>query len=567
MIHLLGAGQGGTEYLTDGADGLSLSPRGRWVVKSGDSHAHRMFIEAARRGAMVVESNEGFTAGLDDIPTDLPAYIPTEHTARHAMRLAAEHYGREPEFRYVTGFSGGGNRTINALERKSGIFHGGVGGAIATIDQGRMSWSLVADAAHVLRPVLDDVVANAEAGGSGDLYAGTRTADQKEALAGLYRVGYPLGNERALRSGISWVAGWGYLGFTDPEYVRDLFEIPGYRGHDGGIDRVRGEAEVVSAVDDEEGRGLRLDLDRSPSDLVGALLSIDEGPRAELTMLLTAEASGVLYAAPDLRPHNALAADFPQPGDSVRFDNSQWLALREYHRDIDRRPPPPRRGWSVPFTGSFDGKLLLLQPLHDHLAHTRAVTDYVDDVEEPGNLRFWWQENADHAPLESSSRYVDWNPAIYQAWDDLIAWVEDGVEPLPSSSFSSDDSGIVRLPSDASERGGIQPTVQVRLRGRRRALLPLGETATQEALAEAPRGSVISEIAWDLGGTDEWVDAELRPADNARSEVEFAATEPGTFLIGVRVRARRGSAAPLVENLTHIQISVPATSIGKEPLE
>jgi hypothetical protein len=554
MLQLLGGGQGGTEHLTDhGYSGVALDEHGRWVFRPDATVApHRYLVEAARRGAFLVECNEGFRAGIDDVPADitLTSHRANAHAARYAIGLADEHYGRAPERRYLTGFSGGGNRTINALERTEGLFDGGVGGGIVTMELTMASWSIVAEAEHVLRDILDEVAENADAGGSGDLFAATRTDEQRRALAALYRAGYPLGNERGLRSGMAWQPGWHYLTFADPTYQHDFFHVPGYAGHDGLVEPTRGEATVVEC---DEARGT-LRLDRDPADLVGAEIEVVEGPRAGSSGLASGRSGDDLLLFVTPGPSGVTKWE---AGDRVRFDNSRWLALRHYHLDAARRPPV-RYAASMEYTGELNGKFLLVQTAADHLALTNTGDAYVRRVADPESFRVWWIENADHAgpgPGAAAARYVDFAGALTQALDDLIAWVEEGVEPPPSTRYTIDADGVLRMPETAAERRGIQPTVMLEANGSRRVTVRRGESVVLRATAEAPAGSEIVEVAWDPAGVGAW-EAEPRADGSVVVERDQVYPEPGVVLAGVRVRSRRPGSQQTVDNLSHARIVV-----------
>jgi hypothetical protein len=556
MIQMLGGGTGGSEHQTETWHPTGVAPDGRWINGYAADDPHRWLVDVARRGAFLVESNEGFRAGVDPAPSDLSlnAYRATAHTAWFAHQLAADHYGRPPEHRYVTGFSGGGCRTINVLERTRGVFAGGVGGGITSMELTMAAWSVVADAAYALRDRLDDLATNADAGGSDDPFAATHTDAERSALAALYGVGYPFGNERALRSGIAWVPAWHYLSAVDPSYLGDFFEASGYAGRDGSAARLRGEATVVESVDDGAGgRLLRLEVGRDPGDLIGAELTVLDGPRAGGRDLVTAITGGL--------PHVGGAAlagiGTFEPGDRVAYDNGRWLALRHYHRDVHRRPPAHLAA-SLPYTGDLWGRLLLVQMAHDHLTLTNVAHAYAERVRGAESARVWWIENADHfipAPGLAAARYVDIEAPLRAGLDTLIAWVEDGAEPPAATSYHLDEHGILRMPATAVQRAGIQPTIGLEADGGRRIEVDRDAVVRFRASAEAPAGAEIVEIAWDVAGVGDWEAEHV-----GGSEVVFARThrysEPGVVLAGVRVRSRHPGSDEVLENLSHALVAV-----------
>ena len=82
-----------------------------------------------------------------------------------------------------------------------------------------------------------DVIDAVEPGGSGDPFAGLST-EQREALAAMYRAGFPRGAESSF--GTSGYAGTfashiSALEKHDPTYIDDFWNVPGYMGADGEL--------------------------------------------------------------------------------------------------------------------------------------------------------------------------------------------------------------------------------------------------------------------------------------------------------------------------------------------
>src|SRR4051794_11565587 len=81
-----------------------------------------------------------------------------------------------------------------------------------------------------------------------------------------------------------------------------------------------------------------------------------------------------------------------------------------------------------------------------------------------------------------------------------MAWVEDGVEPV-DTAFEFLDNKVI-LSTDATERRGIQPVVDVTANGGLRAEVRVGETVTLEVRATVPpRAGTIISVEWDFDGT------------------------------------------------------------------
>src|SRR5262245_62712750 len=80
--------------------------------------------------------------------------------------------------------------------------------------------------------------------------------------------------------------------------------------------------------------------------------------------------------------------------------------------------------------------------------------------------RLWWVERASHGA----------DPGVTcHALRDLVSWVEDGIAPPRSTSYSITRDGGILLADSAAERGGTQPLVQVTVNGGVRADVKVGE--------------------------------------------------------------------------------------------
>jgi hypothetical protein len=256
------------------------------------------------------------------------------------------------------------------------------------------------------------------------------------------------------------------------------------------------------------------------------------------------------------------------PGDEVRVDNHAFLAQCYFYRH--HLPAPPSPAWDslrvdgvpiypqydLPFasplggvgrTGQYEGKLMWVQHTHDASLWPSDVIGYRDGViavqgseAAVRKYRLRWTENAEHATAEnvpsmpgrnSTTWLIDYFPIIEQCLADLTRWVEDGIEPDPTTYEMAD--GKIILPSTAAERGGIQPVVHVTANGGARADVRVGEPVTLEVHAEAPRqGGTIIAAQWDFEGSGAYPfrhDA----IDGTASQVTLTTTHswdrPGTY--------------------------------------
>ena len=182
-------------------------------------------------GGYLVESNQGhFPNEGMGFANDWELFGASAASAIFAKQLAAEMYGAEPHHGYVWGGSGGGSRSIYCLENRPDVYDGASPHVIWSSPLGS-SWSPIGYWWLHAHHKLDDIIDAVEPGGSGDPFA-TLSHDEREALAALYRYGFPRGAESQLWSFSPWT--WGFVGtkLSDPDYYHDFWRTPGYLGHD-----------------------------------------------------------------------------------------------------------------------------------------------------------------------------------------------------------------------------------------------------------------------------------------------------------------------------------------------
>jgi hypothetical protein len=207
-------------------------------------------------------------------------------------------------------------------------------------------------------------------------------------------------------------------------------------------------------------------------------------------------------------------------------------------------------------SGAFHGKMIVVQALMDEAAYPWGADWYRARVKAAlgpafeDRYRLWFVENAMHvtqavAPNDprpvASTRVVSYQGVLQQALRDLAAWVERGVAPPPSTSYSVDDGQVV-LPASAQVRGGVQPVVRLTIDGADCATVQAGEAVAFEAAIDAPPGAgVIAAAEWDFEGDgsfpvkSEWAE----PSSSATVRQTHAFATPGVYFPAVRVASRR----------------------------
>jgi hypothetical protein len=159
---------------------------------------------------------------------------------------------------------------------------------------------------------------------------------------------------------------------------------------------------------------------------------------------------------------------------------------------------------------------------------------------------------------------VAYSGTVQYALRELVAWVERGVEPPPSSEYWVRD-GQVHVPASAAERKGIQPVVHLRANGGERADVSVGEPVTFTATIEVPPGpGTVVSARWDFEGSGAYPDrAEL--GDPTPDTIDLTATHvfsrPGTYFPALRVASQREGNAdtPFARSLNLGRVRVVVT--------
>jgi hypothetical protein len=152
---------------------------------------------------------------------------------------------------------------------------------------------------------------------------------------------------------------------------------------------------------------------------------------------------------------------------------------------------------------------------------------------------------------------------LQQALRDVAAWAEHGIAPPGSTTYEVVD-GQVHVPPRASDRKGVQATVDLSANGAARAEVAAGEPVTFSAFVEVPRGAgTIVAAEWDFDGSGEYAvqDSNL---DGSASRYTVTAThrfdEPGTYFPALRVSTQRegdtASRYARVQNLGRVRVIV-----------
>ncbi len=297
--------------------------------------------------------------------------------------------------------------------------------------------------------------------------------------------------------------------------------------------------------------GLRVDgLDPSTrATLAGATLTVatSDGDRDTTCLGLVDDVVVVELASGSLPRIADLSA--ARPGDEVRVDDRRHLA---FTRGAAARLGAAVEPSPMHQTGRFHGRMIHVNGLHDFLALPGRVMEFaqrvrdVDPAAYDQRYRLWFLDNASHYPPELmppgptpvvDTRHVATDGAIERALVELIAWVEDDVEPTPG--LPGDRLDDVDPATDDTVAVSFQPTVTLTATG-------TGDELCLHAHAEVPdRSSTILGIDWDLDGTGNWIDGEITQvgADHGVAPPPGVSPAPGTHRVTARVRSRMHAAA------------------------
>ena len=333
-----------------------------------------------------------------------------------------------------------------------------------------------------------------------------------------------------------------------------------------GVARARPDAVIGVVLD-----GL------TPREAVGANLTVRTGAAAGRELLSLGGGDGVIVAAGGRR-NMSIGFEDVAIGDAVLVDNRDFLAYANFTRHqnedipeldvfrVDGRPVFPQRAratgspelyFVAPYEAAFDQKMIVVQNTHDaqcwpcatenlrRLFTARRGTD--------ADLRVWFTEHAMHLPTGPrvpegprpvrSTRLVDYRGHVHQAVRDMIAWVEDGIEPPADTSYARSGRRRGRPArrrgrasgDPAGGRGNRQRGCTRRRAGRRHRRARGGRDTP-------PGGGTIVAVEWDFDGTGAFPVREAG-IDGTRTEVRVeqktAFDAPGVYFPCVRVTAHR----------------------------
>jgi hypothetical protein len=500
----------------------------------------------------LVETNQGhplFEAGAEPVP-GLYTWRAGTECARFSRHLAKQIYGAAPKHGYIGGIGGGGGRGMFSLQNAPDVYDACTPQIIGSTVS---SYSAMQRAILFLGPdKLKSVIDAVEPGGSGDPYAGLDGL-QREALADLYRTGYPRGAENQLKHtrtiGFIYVA----LERQDPSYFEDFWTKPGYAGFDRIellkpyiIETTAKVAKIVPISEAMEKATLEwyavlppdlpfaveLDLPGDRSRFYGCEMTVLTGEAKGRNLFINGSFNG-LSGFPERSPDMMKGI---KPGDEVRLDNRRFIAFLHHflhsvrapvlagetsHEPIIRSgrpfapdgvpmyPQRPVAGQAGDFKAEFDGKVIHVLSTHDIYVwpvtagfYELFAARYGDAVHE--RFRFYWAEHGVIGPPQLAigynvgegdlrvwdTRLINFQHSMGRyAWRYLREWVEEGKAPPATTGYHFTDANGLKLAETAQARGGLQPVVRATVGGGKSVKVKVGDTVRFEGTIDTPAGA------------------------------------------------------------------------------
>ncbi len=557
FIHFLQGGLGGSE------PGLLV----RDNIDDPYSALGDYLALAVSLGAYLVESNQGHIGsamcrkGGND--ASIYGHRASAESARLARHLAMEIYGRRPQHGYVYGGSGGARRSVNCLEGAPDVWDGAMpfmgSGSVVPAAQNdpkepaHFNSHGFAAMFNVQRLFSAEEMARLvdamDPGGSGDPFADLNH-EQRTALAELYRLGYPRGDEIMIANPAGQIGLWAWtaesLKVEDPTYWKAFWTEKGYLGHDEpqlfARDLVDGEVTVrrvltprdLVTMAKEQGvevstmaryaaathpeRPLAIQVDETGGYLLGASLKFLTGKAAGRQLWVT-NVSGPTLLGDGIDEAGNLRFTGVAVGDRLKIDNRDFLAMCYFHQHhavgerpmasesqrVDGAPVYPQRPilhtsvlMGPSFTGAFQGKMMFVQHTHDASLWPDRAIEYAVGVKAAQGARaderfmLRWVQHSEHGGPPA----LPVKPAMITRLVPATGHVEQNLHDLVAwvekdRRPAQEHYELTRdrrfiLPATAAERGGVQPMVKAEANGGVRAQVKAGETVNFVVEAETP---------------------------------------------------------------------------------
>lgn len=537
--------------------------------------------------------------------------------AKLAKAYANKLYGNSARiYGYIYGISGGSIQTISAVEGTTGVWDGAMPTSVA-IDALSLH-SFMWDSLYMMAipPAQRAAIATAvRTGSTTDIYAGLN-AEQHAVLDEFLNAGF---DRRAIEDGM-WVFSLpfytaGGLASIDPAYEDDFWSKPGYEGANPpnylAAAKVDGFATIVGIHHDAQNLPTSIAFDPATVPAMGSMggeglqfyVYAADGKTRTVGVSNSSLNGDLNGATLTLKgPNDPVMLNALSVGGKIRINNRYLLALCFYPRhdtvtngdpaykqylNANGKPKFPQRpvpAWMMNSlstqggtleTGNIKFKTFIVENLLDPSSYPYTASFYhsrivkaIGPVRANEMVRIYYNDNANHADLfeikgDYNSFLIGFGGIWFHALEDLANWVERGVPPVPSTHYFVDAHNQVRVPQQASERGGIQPVVTLLVNGADHATVGVNQPVILTGKIEAaPKSSKVLQYDWYLGGSPVQYEAPT-VLDTPQVLVDVARTisfpKQGTYELTLRATAQRDGKSDYwtnLQNLARVQIVV-----------
>lgn len=309
---------------------------------------------------------------------------------------------------------------------------------------------------------------------------------------------------------------------------------------------------------------------------------------------------GMCYGMSDLGEVLALLNE----GDELLMDNSDYIAIQSYYRhqcpadlsfhawdqfrNPDGTPSLPQRdkimgygfcGTGTIQDGNIQGKVILTQALMDESTCPWCADWYRNKIiETKGNendFRVYYTKRVMHGDTDARINYmvVDYMGAHRQSIIDLAKWVEQGIEPLPSTAYTLNEDGQIYPNPDITQRRGLQADVTITANGKKCVHVKVGETVNFAIDVKVPEGAGdVTEIVMTNEELDNVTKENMFPITCeytsymdqqnhcAKAEASAVYQKPGTYFAVTRIltnrNGNRSEQFTQIKNLDRVRIIV-----------
>ena len=533
-----------------------------------------------------------------------------------AKAYANKLYGNNAKiYSYFWGCSGGGTVAMAAAENTTGVWDAVQPQCIGTsIDAQYHSFYWQAHYTMAIPKAKRDAIAEAALpGGTGDIYAGLNE-EEKSVLNEFLAAGFPLAVIGKHFSRLTPLIDPIDIRLGDPTYEDDFWSKPGYAGANPPnylkAAKVDGFATITGITRDAQGVPTAVQFDPATvpalgttgdnyleyfvygadgtTRLIDPTRSFGEPPENKRRFSLIGDLDKATGKLTLTGTNSQVLLDALKVGSKIRVNNRFILAMYFYprhsivagirshdqYRNADGSPKYPQRkdlgalthssyrtmGGRIE-TGDIKTKIMILEGMADQLSWPIFNVGYAERVQKAlgpkanDMMRFYLHDNGSHATGGGE-------PGIFQqSMQDLMAWVERGIAPPPSTRYTV-RNGQVFAAEKAVDRHGLQPVINFTANGSARAAVGVNQPVKLAATLEMPpKTGQIVQYNWTIAGTADAPTIVEKPQPLVNVDRTITFPSPGTYVVRLSVNGQRdGLVAPtnrtLLQNFKEVRVVV-----------